>query len=128
MYFTYTSGYMMNAYTRYELEKREDGYYAKIKPNGIPEEETQEVKVSDSDIEKIIQALNDNKVIKWNNFRESDKYVLDGDSFSFSLTTEEGIDISASGYMRWPKNYGEVKSTLVEIFDAYYKYDVRVYE
>jgi len=77
---------------------------------------------------KIIQTLNDNKVVKWNNFRESDKYVLDGDSFSFSLTTEEGINISASGYMRWPDNYGNVKSTLVEIFDAYYKYDVKVYE
>ncbi len=128
MYFTYTSGYMMNAYTRYELEKREDGYYVKIKPNGIPEEETQEAKVSDDDISKIVQTLNEYKVSKWNNFRESDKYVLDGDSFSFSLTTEDGIDISASGYMRWPDNYGEVKSTLVQIFDAYYKYDVKVYE
>ena len=128
LYFTYTSGYMMNAYTRYELEKREDGYYVKIKPNGIPEEEIQEAKVSDDDISKIVQTLNEYKVIKWNNFHESDKYVLDGDSFSFSLITEEGIDISASGYMRWPKNYNEVKSTLVEIFDAYYKYDIKVYE
>ena len=112
MYFTYTSGYMMNAYTRYELEKREDGYYVKIKPNGIPEEETQEAKVSEDDISKIIQTLNENKVVKWNNFHESDKYVLDGDSFSFSLNTEDGIDISASGYMRWPDNYGEVRIML----------------
>ena len=128
MYFTYTSGYMMNAYTRYELEKREDGYYVKIKPNGIPEEETQEAKVSEDDISKIVQTLNEYKVIKWDKFHKTDQNVLDGDSFSFNLTTEEGIDISASGYMRWPDNYNEVKSKLVEIFDAYYKYVDKVYE
>ena len=128
LYFTYTNGYSAYSYTRYEIEKREDGYYVKIKPDGMPEEEMQEAKMSNDDIEKIIQVLNENKVIKWDVFHDSDKYVLDGDSFSFSLTANDDIDISASGYMRWPKNYGIVESTLVEILDAYYKYDSRVYE
>ena len=54
---------------------------------------------------------------------------LDGDSFSFSLYTEDGKSISASGYMSWPKNYGEVEKELTNIFDALYPYkDKKVYE
>ncbi len=128
MHLSYSNGYGMYENTRYDLVKRADGYYVTIKPSGIPDEEEQEAKVLDEDIDRIVKILNDNKVIKWDGFHESDKYVLDGDSFSFSLTTYEGISISASGYMRWPDNYRNVRGTLVEIFDAYYKYDVKVYE
>ena len=128
LHFSYSNGYMMYAYTTYDISLEDDTYNVAIKPYGISDEEAQKVKIDKKTINKLIDILNENDVSKWNNFHETDKYVLDGDSFSFSLTANDDIDISASGYMRWPKNYGIVESTLVEILDAYYKYDSRVYE
>ena len=32
---------------------------------------------------------------------------------------KDGKSISASGYMKWPTNYGNVKKELKEIFDSF---------
>ena len=129
MHFSYSSGYSAYSYTRYEIQKKDDGYYLDIKPYGVPEEEIQTVKVEKRTIKKILKVLNEYKVIKWDGFNKSNKYVLDGDSFPFNLITEDGINISASGYMRWPENYKEVRSELYEILNPLYEYkENRVYE
>ena len=70
-----------------------------------------------SDLERIEKVLKDNHVEKWNGFNKNDKNVLDGDSFSMSITTREGEEIDAHGYMKWPTNYGEVKTELDKIFE-----------
>lgn len=129
MHLSYSSGWSAYAYTRYDLEKKDDGYYVQIKPYGIPDDEAQEVKLTDKQIKEIETILTNYKVNKWNGFNKSDRYVMDGDSFSFYLHTEDGVDVSASGYMMWPKNYREVRNALYDIFDPLYdyKYDDRVY-
>lgn len=120
LHFSYSNGYMINAYTTYDISLEDNTYYAKIKPYGIPEEESQKVKLDKETINKLIDILNEYDVGKWNNFHESDKNVLDGDSFSFSMYTLEDKYISASGYMRWPKNYREVENAFDEILGKLY--------
>ena len=129
MHLSYSNGWSAYSYTRYDLEKKDDGYYVEIKPYGYSDDEMQEVKLSKKDINKIIEVLNKYNVVKWNGFHKSDQGVLDGDSFSFSLHTEDDIDVSASGYMRWPDNYRNVRDELGEIFNPLYEYkDDNVYE
>ena len=120
LHFSYSNGYMMDAYTTYDITLEDNKYYVTIKPYGIPEEESQKIELNNDQIEKIISILNEYEVYKWNNFHESDKYVLDGDSFSFSMYTLDDKYISASGYMRYPKNYGEVEKSLDDILGSLY--------
>ena len=118
--FSYSSGYMMNSDTVYEILKKDDKYYANIKPYLVPSDEAFEVELDEKVINEIIEVLNKYEVSKWDGFSKSNKYVLDGDSFSFSIHMEDGSDIFASGYMMWPKNYGEVKSELNRILGPLY--------
>lgn len=60
--------------------------------------------------------LNKYNVSNWNGFHGNNKDVLDGDSFGFYVTMKNGDKIDSSGYMSWPKNYGEVKNGLESIF------------
>ncbi len=118
--FSYSSGYMMNSDTVYEITKKGSIYYANIKPYLVPSDEAFEVELDEKVINEIIEVLNKYEVSKWDGFSKSDKYVLDGDSFLFSLRMDNGSDIYASGYMIWPKNYGEVKSELNRILGPLY--------
>ena len=64
------------------------------------------------------EIFNKYEVYKWNWFNKNNKDVLDGDSFSFNLSTIDNGDITAHGYMSWPKNYSEVKSELDNLFES----------
>lgn len=118
--FYYTQGNMMNSYVKYTLTYENDKYIAEIKPNFKSEEEIKKVEIKKNDIEKIIETLKKYNVNKWNGFNKSDKYVLDGDSFSLYITFLDNTKLSASGYMMYPKNYNEVQNVLDKIFLSYY--------
>lgn len=120
LYYTYSRGYMMNAYYIFELKYENNKYIATIKPHGKSEEEKQTVEMNNKDIEKINQLLTENKVYKWKGFHKNNKHVLDGDSFTFNLKLED-MEIDASGYMMWPNNYRIVEEELTKIFMNYYK-------
>ena len=113
--FFYTNGYAINSDIRYELDCK-DKCIAIIKPYGESEEDSIEVEVNKDILNKIIDVLNKYNVLKWNGFSGSDKYVLDGDSFSIHFTYNDEKRVSASGYMMWPDNYREVKDELDSIF------------
>lgn len=118
--FYYTQGNMMNSNVKYTLTYENDKYIAEIKPNFKSEEEIKKVEIKKNDIEKIIETLKKYNVNKWNGFNKSDKYVLDGDSFSLYITFLDNTKLSASGYMMYPKNYNEVQNVLDKIFLSYY--------
>lgn len=120
MHFSYSNGYSAYAYTMYDLDYKDGKYIASIKPNGIPENEAREINVDEDFVKKIENILSKYNVGSWDGFRESDKYVLDGDSFSLSVYFIDKTDISASGYMRWPKNYSNVKEELDNLFMGLY--------
>ena len=118
--FYYTQGNMMNSNVKYTLTYENDKYIAEIKPNFKSEEEMKKVEIKKNDIEKIIETLKKYNVNKWNGFNKSDKYVLDGDSFSLYITFLDNTKLNASGYMMYPKNYNEVQNVLDKIFLSYY--------
>ena len=128
MHLGYSNGWSIYANINYEVLNKDDGYYVTIKPYGVPDDEKQTVKLTDEQVKELLEILNKYEVRKWNGFHKTDRNVLDGDSFSFSLYTEDD-EISASGYMRWPKNYSEVRSALYDLFNPLYQYkDDKVYE
>ena len=120
LHYSYSVGYAMYAYYSYDIECN-DNCTIKIKPNGYPDEEAKTYDLDKVTIEKIIGVLNKYEVSKWDGFSKSDQNVLDGDSFSFSLHTNEGDSISASGYMMWPEHYRDTREELTKIFNSLIK-------
>ena len=112
----YTQGYMMNADTIYEYKKENDKYIMSIKPYLVDSENTVSFEVNNNIIKEIEDILNKYEVYKWDGFDKNDKDVLDGDSFSFSVSMNDK-SISAHGYMKWPDNYRNVKSEVSSIFE-----------
>lgn len=117
--FYYTRGYAMNSDVSYELSCN-DKCTLKYKPYGVPLEDTKFVEIEYSDVRRILAILNQYNVASWDGFSSSDKDVLDGDSFNFYVTTSND-GISASGYMKYPKHYKEVRDGLENIFNEYIK-------
>ena len=118
--FSYTTGYHMNASASYEIDLIDDKYILKVKPTDIPEEETKEYILSKEKVLEIENKLNEYHVSRWNNFHKNNQYVLDGDSFSINIKSND-LEISASGYMMWPNNYREVRSYLDTTLGSLYK-------
>ena len=116
--FSYSTGNMINAYVIYEFKCDNGKCVASIKPSGIPDEEKTKVKVDEKFVNKLTDILKKYDVASWNGFNKSNKYVLDGNSFSISIYMENGDDISASGYMMWPKHYREVVSEFDTLFSS----------
>ncbi|MBR3208929.1 MAG: hypothetical protein IKF82_01540 [Bacilli bacterium] len=121
MHFSYSTSVMMNASVSYDLRYESSEYIATIKPNLVADNEAISVKISRDEVLMIEEVLKKYEVSKWDGFNQSDNNVLDGNSFSFSAELVSGERIGASGYMKYPKNYGEVKVKLDEIFMKFYK-------
>ena len=115
--FYYSQGYAINSDIKYYIDC-EESCIAKIKPYGIDDEDIKEVEVDNDFINKVIDVFDKYEVIKWDGFDRYDKDVLDGNSFSFNLTTNDGTNIHASGYMEWPDNYKEVREELNNLFNS----------
>ena len=115
--FFYTQGYAIDADVSYEIDCG-DKCTATIKPYGKSDEEAIEVTIDEDILNRIMDVLNKYTVVKWDGFNKSDNGVLDGDTFTFNLDYNKDINIYASGYMRWPDNYREVKEELDSIFNS----------
>ena len=77
---------------------------------------------ADECFEAQLEAVIDRYCLKkWDGFSKSDRNVLDGSSFYFSAHFDDGSSISANGYMRYPKGYGEVKAALDGLFLTRYE-------
>ncbi len=111
----YSTGRAINANVQYDIECKEK-CIAKIKLDGVAEEDAKEVELDENKIKELISIFNNNKVYKWDGFQKSDKHVLDGNSFHFYLHEQNDRGISATGYMMYPKNYKIVRDKLDEFF------------
>lgn len=114
LYYSYSAGTAINSNVRYSIIC-EDKCNVEIKPINYSEEDKIIFETSKEILKDIERVLNKYDVLKWDGFNKTDEYVLDGDSFSFSV--EGSKNISASGYMMYPKKYSEVTSELEAIFD-----------
>ncbi|MBR2679139.1 MAG: hypothetical protein IKE63_06950 [Bacilli bacterium] len=117
--YSYTSGMTINGYSRYIVECN-DKCTALIKPTNIAEENTKKVELNDEIMNQLEKLLKKYKVNKWNGFNKHDPNVLDGRSFNIYIEMKNGDSISASGYMKWPENFGEVSKELDNIFEKLY--------
>jgi preprotein translocase subunit SecF len=111
----YTTGYAMNDDVTYELDDKK-GYIVKIKQEGESEEETHQMKVTADFVQELEEILTKYHVGKWDGFRKIDHNVLDGNSFSISITFQDDTSIDASGYMSYPEHYRDVRKELDELF------------
>ena len=114
--FEYSVGYAMYANEIFELENKDGKYKAKVKLTGVPDEQATIFDVDEAFEQKLEEIIKQFEVKKWDGFNKSNKMVLDGNSFSLSIRMEDDNSISASGYMKWPKKYGEFKEKVVELF------------
>lgn len=113
--FSFSHGGMsMDTIYTYSVEKGDDGVrlYAYMYAGN----ETFETDVPDSVLDDLGKIVGKYNIVKWNGFKGSNKYVLDGDSFAISLTLADGKQISASGNNRFPKGYYSASSEINEFF------------
>ena len=115
-HYSYTVGYYMNASISYEVKEDNDKYIVRIKDAGMPEEDAREYSLSKDKIKELEDLLNKSNIYRWNGFNKSDKRVMDGDSFSISINWGDYRNISAHGYMKYPKNYSEITGKIESWF------------
>ena len=102
----------------YDVEYQDGQYIATILLPNVEEENAKVVYLNDKEVEKLISIFNKYEVSTWDGFHKNDPNVLDGSSFSFSMTTRDGESVSASGYMKYPKNYRDVVNALDDFFES----------
>lgn len=117
LYYTYSTGYHMYGYVTYKIECNDECILS-IKPEGVDDDETENYEIKKEVLKEIENKLNEYHVEKWNGYDKTDKYVLDGNSFSMIIKSDNG-EINAHGYMRWPNNYNKVKDYLISLFNQY---------
>ena len=117
-HYSYSVGYYMYANVNYDITKDDDTdeYIAKIKDAGMPEEDARVYKLKESKVQEFVDMLNSTTIYKWNGFNKYDKDVLDGNSFSISINWGDHRNISAHGYMKYPKSYNEITSKIESWF------------
>ena len=114
--FGYSVSTMMNGYVRYNIDCN-NTCKAIIKLNGVAEEDAVEVKIDNKDLEELKNIIEKFNISSWDGFNKVDKNVLDGNDFNISICMKNGDSISASGYMKWPKNYSEFRSEIDTYFN-----------
>lgn len=113
---SYTQGCMVDSNASYRLEWKDGSYVASVKPMNEPEENTQSIPVPEDFARKLEKLLTDYQVGKWNGFHKYDKLIDDGKSFNLVVLFRDENRINARGYMRWPKNYRDVKNQIISLF------------
>ena len=112
-----TDGMAIYDGVHYSIDYEDDKYMATIQKNGQSEEDAKKIEISKEKVEELEEILNKYEVSKWNGFKKSDKDVLDGHSFSLYIRLSDDTSIEASGYMKWPNHYNEVRGSLEEYFE-----------
>ena len=115
-HFSYSTGNYIYGSVSYEIKIEDEKYILAIKPDGVEEEKATKIDIDDVTIENVLNILNKYNVKGWNGFNKSDMDVLDGNSFSMSITEKDDTNTSAHGYMMWHDNYHKVKEELDKLF------------
>ena len=118
--FGYSVGNYSDANISYTLECS-DSCVAIVKKEGVKEEDASKIEVDSGFVKGLEDILRKYDVESWDGFSKSDKRVLDGYSFSLYAKMSNGDSISASGYMKWPKNYKNVRNELNKYFEKLIK-------
>jgi len=115
--FKFGYGSYFPGYTTYEIVKNDEKYELTIQRINDPETETINKNINKKYVDEISKVLSEYDVYKWDGFNKTDKNVMDGSSFSLDVTYDNDKSISAHGYMKYPKNYKEVKEKIEKILN-----------
>ena len=69
-------------------------------------------------VEALARAVEEYDLARWDGFRESREFVLDGESFWLELRLTDGSHISASGDNAFPEGYFPAISAIQDILDG----------
>lgn len=115
--FSYNYGGFSKGYYNYSIEVKDDKVIFEANGhNGVDLNINKEI--DSSKLEELAKLINKEKIYEWNNFEEKKEGVLDGNSFSLTIKYDDGKTITAKGYMKYPKNYDEKMSKLLEFIDS----------
>ena len=87
-----------------------------MKPQGIDPEQPLSVAVDEIFVQEVEELLRANRVEKWYNYNKRSRSIMDGIGFTLYITMENGKEVDAVGYMRWPEHYGAVEGGLDSLF------------
>ena len=67
--------------------------------------------------QKVMEIINKYDVLSWDGFDKDNRWVLDGEDFTFKLVLSDGTDVYATGSNKFPTNYRNVFSELEALFE-----------
>lgn len=117
-HYSYTVGNYYEASVVYELECK-DKCSLKIKRERVTIEDATIYEVDRELVDELEDILNKYNVGHWNGFDKNNRNVLDGNSFTLSIKMDNNEEVYARGYMKWPKNYQEVKKDIIDLFGQF---------
>ena len=98
-------------YDSYAITREPDGYRASVN-DGEPQA------IDGAVVEALARAVEEYDLARWDGFRESREFVLDGESFWLELRLTDGSHISASGDNAFPEGYFPAISAIQDILDG----------
>jgi len=103
LYFSESSSYYKRV-QGYEF-RAEDGKYTAYF-SMANEEEPYPVPVDKAWVDQLTGIVQEHNILLWDGFSRTDTLLMDGTSFSLSLTFSDGSTVRARGYGSFPEGYG----------------------
>ncbi len=113
-YYSY-SGMMLPLVEGIDAEMTQDGWKATFLLG--PLDDVEGIHLFDNDVETLEKLVSDYELLSWAGFDETNSNVLDGESFSFSVSFSDGTSISASGSNSFPKGYSDAQYAILSAIE-----------
>ena len=104
-FFLYRDG--ENYYDTYSITHEPDGYHVSVNDTG-------EQRIDDATVDALMAVIDAYGLEAWDGFNESQRYVLDGETFWLEVRLTDGTFIQARGDNVYPENYGSA----MHLFDG----------
>lgn len=122
-YFSYSAGGGMelNSGVGYGAVLEDGVVTVTVRQSGVAEEDAVVIVSPDIPVMQRLRAIVEEYGLnRWDGFMKSNKHVMDGSSFSLYIQMDNGESITASGYMKWPRNYSDAASDISSLFQEVY--------
>ena len=91
------------------------------------EDEPYPIPVDQAWVDTLTDFIRQYDMMAWDGFRGSDSMLLDGTQFSISFTCANGTAVHASGYGRFPSDYGDASAAIEAHFLQLLPEDMRTW-
>ena len=104
----------------YEIVQQDDKLILKTNKEGSYSCDVfNEVEIGKEVLSELTDYINEQHIYKWDGYEKFDKNVLDGNSWSLYIKYDSGNTISASGYMKHPKDFHQKMTGMIEIINKH---------